>query len=199
MTLTVAEKEPLKFIIGTTVIWKRTDMQSDFPGGTWTLTYDFIMDGEHFQVEAADDSDDFLVTIAIAVTELLTAGIYKWTAFVDDGTVRYAIDDYGYRGHGTLEVLADYGDETDGLDDRSHAKKVLDDLEAVLEGKASQDKLAHSYTLNGETQSMTKMTWTELREARDAYKREYKAEQDAEKVARGEASGRKIKVRFGTP
>ena len=199
MTLPVAEKEPSKFVIGTTVIWSRTDLSDNFPADEWTLTYEFVCDGKHFQVVAAADSLNYLVTIAIAASELLTAGVYKWTAFVDDGTVRYAIDDYDYRGHGTLEVLADYGEETDGLDDRSFAKKVVDTMEPVILGKAAQDRMTSSITLNGETQAYSKMTWTEFRETYFMFLGIYKAEQAAEKVARGEASGRKIKVRFGTP
>ena len=77
-------------------------------------------------------------------------------------------------------------------DRRSHVKKVLDALEALLEGKASQDQL--SYSIRG--RSLSRMTPSELLEWRDKYKSEWAKEQRADRIKAGLGSDAIIRVRF---
>lgn len=197
MTIEYADKEPEKITQGITAVWERNDL-SDFPADTWTATLEAVMSGEHFQVVAAANGLNYRFTIAKTATDDLEVGIYNWQLFVDDGSVRYMVEDYGYRGIGTVEVIPDFATQSSGLDDRSHAKIVLDAIEAVIEGKATKDKLSYTVTVFGETRSMTDMTWTEILEVRRVYKTEYQQELDKEAAERGDPSRNIIKPIFNT-
>ena len=96
---------------------------------------------------------------------------------------------------GRIEILPDLTQATSVTDLRSHVKKVLDAIESLLEGKASADILG--YSIAG--RSISKMNPTELIEWRDLYRVDYQREIDAEKLAKGLDSGRRVGVRFYRP
>lgn len=106
-------------------------------------------------------------------------------ARVTDGTTVTTIDD------GTTEILADLITDA-AADQRSHAKIMLDALEAVLQGKASKD--VSSYSIAG--RALTKLTPDELELWRDKYRAEYAAERRKERIKDGRGSGATVKVRF---
>jgi hypothetical protein len=62
----------------------------------------------------------------------------------------------------------------------------------VIQGRATED--ADSLSLAG--RSISKIPLTELVAFRDAYKREYAAEQKAERIASGMGHSGKVRVRF---
>lgn len=93
---------------------------------------------------------------------------------------------------GQIEILPDLAQATTDSDFRSHVKKVLDAIESLLEGKATAD--AMSYSIGG--RSISKMGPTELLKWRDVYRVEYERELDAEGIAKGLDSRRRIGVRF---
>jgi len=77
-------------------------------------------------------------------------------------------------------------------DTRSHVKKTLDNLEAVLEGKASSDVKA--YTIAG--RSLEKMPIVELIQWRDKYRAEYRDELRREAIKSGGQGVNAFQVRF---
>jgi hypothetical protein len=77
-------------------------------------------------------------------------------------------------------------------DNRSHAKKVLDAIEAVLEGRATRQD--QSYSIAGRTLALTPIP--DLMKLRAVYKDEYEGEVATANIRIGRASGRKIAVRF---
>lgn len=81
-----------------------------------------------------------------------------------------------------------------GNDEQSHVKKVLDALEAVIEGKASKDQL--SYSIQG--RSLSRMSWTEILMVYDKYKALYFREKQAARIKKGLKTGSNIQVRFNT-
>lgn len=78
------------------------------------------------------------------------------------------------------------------IDNRSHAKKVLDAIEAVIEGRASRDEM--KYNING--RYLEKTPLPDLIALRDRYKREYQTELKAERINKGLGNPNKIYTRF---
>ena len=130
--------------------------------------------------------------ILIAASEKYAAGIYTYQAYVVkpvSPTEKYTIET------GQIEILPNISAADSQVDFRSHAKKVLDALESLIEGKATSD--AASYSIAG--RSISKMTPEELIKWRSFYLSEYQTECDAKAIAKGLESPRRIGIRFRRP
>lgn len=173
--------EPERIRSGDTIRWRREDLLS-YPASLWTLTYILLMTGRQIVITASADGNNFVVNVPAATSASYIAGTYSWTAAVSNGAERYTVST------GKMEVLPNPATQTAGLDTRSHAKKVLDALEALLEGKATRD--AQSITIAG--QSITKMNPEELLRWRNFYRVEY----NAELFKAGIQTQNKLKVRL---
>ena len=182
-----ATTEPTQFTAGDLVEWNKT-LGDYLPSENWALTYALVKDGKLISITASDSSDVHAVSLSAATTAAYQPGVYHWHSYVtNSGTAaRYKIDS------GTVEVLPNFAVFVDGYDNRSHVKKVLDALEALLEGKASKDQL--SYSIAG--RSLSRLSPAELLEWRDKYKTEYSKEQRAERIANGLSTSATVKVRF---
>jgi hypothetical protein len=77
-------------------------------------------------------------------------------------------------------------------DPRIHAEIMVAKIETILEGKADAD--VSSYSIAG--RSLTKMSFNELVEARDYYRREIIKHNNDELIKKGKKNGSTIKVRF---
>lgn len=181
--------EPSEIQAGDTIKWRREDL-SDYPASVWSLKYYFVGKNGLFNVTAAADGDKFAVTISAATSAAYVAGDYEWSAYVSKGSgaglERYQVDS------GKLKVKPNVAGYTAAYDNRSHAKKVLDAIEAVIEGRATKDQ--ESYSIAGRQLSRTPIA--DLLKLRDRYKAEYRRELDAEKINNGLGTGRKILTRF---
>jgi len=186
MTASIPSKEPAVFTAGDTIKW--TKSLSDYlPADSWVLTYALVMSGKLINLTAADNGDgSHLVTITAATSAGYTAGIYHWQAYVTKSGERYKV------GHGRLEVKPDFAAQTNGYDNTSHVKKVLDALEATILGKSSKDQM--SYTINGTT--VARMTPEELIKWQNHYRIMYKQELQAESLDNGFTPSNKGQVRF---
>jgi len=185
MAYTVVEDGiPDRLVIGESVSWKWSD--TDFPASAWTLTYTLINAAAKITITASADGDDHLVELATGDTDAYTAGEYDWQAHVDDGAdERYQV------AAGVIEIVADFA-ANDTFDARSHAKIMLDSLEAALEGRASKTQLRQE--VGGVR--VDHMTHKDLIDARAYYAAKYRLEL----VAAGKVkSRRQIKARFTTP
>jgi len=172
---------PASFTAGDSLAY--TDSLSDYPASSgWVLSYVLVKDGTQINISSSADGDDHSVSVLASATVLYDSGTYHWQAFVTKTTERYTV------GTGIVAINPDFATQSTGLDDRSHAKKVLDALEAVIEGKAGKD--ITSYSIGG--RSVTKMTPEEILMWRDKYRAEYRKEQ----VAAGNVTSNTIKVRF---
>ncbi len=177
----IPTSEPRELRAGDTWKWRREDLSST-PAPTWTLKYEFKNSTGAFQVTAAADGANHAVTVAKATTATFAAGRYRWVAFVDDGTERYSI------GTGEIEVLRNFDDDA-VLDVRSHAKKVLDAIEAVLENRATLDQ--QNYTIGN--RSLARTPIPDLLLLRDRYR----AEVTSQQIVAGLPNPRRAYVRFG--
>lgn len=125
---------PSKLTVGESVSWKWSD--SNFPATVWTLTYTLVNASGQIQITASADGDDHLVEVNSTTAAGYTPGEYSFQAHVSNGsTERYQVDS------GVITIESDFATISDGVDVRSHAKKVLDALEAAIEGRASKTQL----------------------------------------------------------
>lgn len=181
--------EPAAFIKGDTV--KFTKSLPDYlPADGWALSYAFVLEAassDQQTVDATDNGDgSHLITISATDSAGFSVGWYAWQATVTKAAERYTV------AAGRVQVKPDFATLTSGYDARSHVKKVLDAIEAVLEQRATEEQ---SYIMIGQTQ-ITNIPHGDLLALRSKYLAEYRSEQAAERIARGEASGRQIRVRF---
>ncbi len=168
-----------------------TDPREDggvFDPSTDTLVYDCLTDGSAQTITATDNGDGrFKILVAYGTTDGWQPGTWNYQAHVTDSAgIRTFVES------GTFEVKHKFADMNSGYDNRTHAKKALDAIEAVLEGKATQDQM--SYSIAG--RSLSRFSWAELMKARQDYKTEYAREQSAEKINAGLGGGATIKVRM---
>ena len=183
-------QEPDTLVVGDRWVWRRDDLVSDYPLDEYALEYRFTEDStgntNAFTIAATEAESTYLVEIASAVTASLTAADYQWAAFIirSSDSQRVVVD------QGRTEILPNLQNTTADL--RSHAKKVLDAIEAVLENRASQDQM--SYSIAG--RSLSRMSIDDLMTFRNRYRAEYLREIKLARIKNKQDSGNTIKVRF---
>lgn len=184
-------QEPDTLVIGDRWTWRRPDLVADYPTADYSLTYEFHHDdgggGAHqFTITATETSDDYIVEVASTTTANYNSLQYKWYAFITrtSDSERVAVDD------GYTFLVDDYANTN--ADQRTHAKKVLDAIEAVLENRASQDQM--SYSIAG--RSLSRMSIDDLLKFRDRYRAEYNKELQKARIKNKQNTGNTIKVRF---
>ncbi len=179
--------EPEAVVVGDTWRWRRGDLVSLYPAGDgWTLTYVLLNEAGKITIAASADGDGFLVDEAAAATAAHAAGRYRWEASVSKDEDRFRV------GTGTIEVRPDFA-AAESLDTRSHARKVLEKIEAVIERRATKDQ--EEYTIDG--RSLKRTPIPELTALRDRYRAEVRREEQSERAAQGRGSGRIMLTRFG--
>lgn len=185
--MTIPTTEPAELRAGDTWEWRREDLAADYPASAWTLTYRFKNAAGGFEVIAAADGDAFAVTVAAATTAAYAAGTYAWAAQVVSGATKKTVDS------GTFKVLPNLfaGQATAASDQRTHARKTLEAVEAVIEGRASLDQ--EEFQIGG--RMLKRMPIADLLRFRAFYKGEVDREQAAEALANGMGVARKIQVR----
>lgn len=177
MSAEIPTTEPAEVRVGLTWAWKRQDL-TDYPASAWTLTYWFKQQaaaGAKFSVVATADGDNYAVSVSAATSGAYTADDYTWVAVVSSGSEAYEVD------RGTIKLLPKYNTDS-ALDDRTHAKKMLEAVEAALEAFSLGVK---QYSIGQRT--MTRRDIPELTELRDKYRAEVFAELQAENARNGKA------------
>ncbi len=185
----ILRKEPPELRAGTTWQWRREDLTADYPASSWTLKYwmkQLAAAGSHIEITAAADGDNYAVNVSAATTQAYTAGKYAWAAEVFGGSSEvYEVD------RGILIVVARF-DKASSLDFRTHARKMLDAIEALLENRATTDIL--EYTIG--TRHIKKMAPQELRDWRDYYRAEVRLQDAADRVRNGQNAGNRLVFRL---
>ena len=179
--------EPEKLTSGVTWKWKKTI--SDYPASEWTLTYYLRKDGATAtSFSATADGDTHLVTVTAATTAGYAAGVYDIVGVVVKAAEKYVVYD------GIFEVLTNPA-TAGAYDPRTHARRVLDLIEAALEGRIPNGM--ESYSIGG--RSINKIPLNQLRELYEKYKQDVIMEEQAERLVNGRRSGKSIGVRFSRP
>ena len=185
----IPEKEPVIIRKGETIVWKRTDLDADYPVGSYAMSWTAILESSGsttFSATVTEVDDYYKFTLDNSNTTNYTIGDYIWALKVtkSDDSETLIIDT------GKLEVKDNIFSTS--ADQRSHAKIMVDKIESLLEGKADSD--VSSYAIAG--RSLNKLTPEELIKWRDYYKAEYNREVAEFRIDNGEGSGNMIKVRF---
>lgn len=163
------------------------------PEDGWTLSYALVSPSLRITFNATDNGDStHLVTVAAATTATWAAGSYKWQSYVTKAAERFSVES------GTFQILTNFATASSGSDARSHVRKVLDALDATIEGKATKDQISYSISFgdSGASRSISRMSFSELIEARKYYKSEYQRLLRQERLARGLDSGKTIHIRM---
>lgn len=185
-----APKEvPRSIVIGDFVQFKLTEYSTDYANTAHTMTF-MARSGTganvEFSIVATNSGDDYLFTADSATTAAYTAGLFHYQVEVleTSSSNRIIVD------QGELDVTVDL--DVNAVDPRTHAEKMLQKIEAVLENRADAD--VSSYSIAG--RSLTKMSPEELLTWRDNYRREVKAYRRKLDVKHGRKTSSSILMRF---
>ena len=187
-----SSKEPNTLVLGDYWSWKRDDLATDYPIGTYALTYEFHSDSggggtKKFTLTAVEADDTYYIESASSTTTGYAVGDYVWEAYITktSSSNRIMVDS------GRTSITENLANTNADL--RSHAKKVLDALEAVIENRATMDQ--SSMSIAG--RSLSRMSVDELLTFRNRYKAEYLKEIKLARIRNKQGSGNTIKVNFG--
>lgn len=191
MAFDIPEIEPQEIVCGDRIQWTRTFR--DFPATSWTLTYYFRGNaaGAQIDVTATADGSDYSVDIPTTDSATYVPGTYYWQAFVSQSGDRKLVSE------GRLVVKANPSDIIEPVDNRSHARKVLEALNILIE-RGSLTGIQR-YTLQAVGRNVDRWSVTDLLKIREYYVALVKAEEKQEAIDRGESAGDQVLVRFITP
>jgi hypothetical protein len=184
--------EPKEIVVGDFLQWKRADIVQDYPASSG-YTAEYIArvtgggTGEIKVPQAAGTTDEYyLFTIESSASSLFEVGVYDWQLEITQTSSgnRIVVDT------GSFRCIPDM--DNSKSDRRIHAEIMVAKIETILEGKADSD--VSSYSIAG--RSLTKMSFSELVEARDYYRREVVKNTNNELLKKGKSGGSTIKVRF---
>jgi len=177
---------PEQIVAGDTWQWS-IDGLSDYPASEgWVLSFVLLNASQKIVFDAIAEGDEFKVMRSSEDTSSSEAGVYQWEASVKKGTaLRFRLQT------GTVEVLPNFG-SAETLDTRSHARRVLEAIEAVIERRATKDQ--EEYSIEG--RSLKRTPISDLLTLRDQYRREVDRELARERASKGRATGRRVLVKF---
>lgn len=143
-------------------------------GGS-AVTYPCVADGDAYRLQIA------------AAAATWPPGDYSWSAWVERAAERFPV------GAGTVAVAPDPTAIGAGYDGRSQARRMLDAVEATLEGRATS--ATAEYEIAG--RKMRYIPLPELLTLRDRLRADVAREDAAAAVAAGLAPRGRLYVRFG--
>lgn len=181
--------EPEVVSPGDFIQWKRTDLGGDYPPASYTATYVARITGggnTEVQVTGTASGSDYLFTVSSTTSVDFVVGLYHWQLEIkrNSDNSRIVID------RGYFTCVADL--DVNGADPRTHAEIMIAKIESLLSGKADSD--VDNYTING--RSLKKLSFKELLDARDYYRKEYQRQVIAERIRKGQGTGATVQVRF---
>ncbi len=126
--------EPTAHRAGDTLAWRRSIVEYPATEG-WVLAYALLSaSAPKITLTADADGADHLISVSAATTATWPAGPRTWSARVTKGAEAYTL------GIGTIEILPDIAVAA-SFDGRSHARKMLDAIEAALLNAATSAQL----------------------------------------------------------
>lgn len=154
-----------------------------YPAPIWSLSV--ILRGPHSIDLIATASDpQHLIQVDATTTAAWLPGGYWFSVRVSDGANVHEVD------QGTLTIKPDLAAMPEGYDGRIYAEKVLDAIEAVIQGRATKDQ--QKYKINNRELERTPIG--DLLKLRSTFKEEVRR---AKAAAKGQSLlGRNVMVRF---
>jgi hypothetical protein len=158
--------EPVSVTAGDTVAWLQSLV--DYPAsGGWVLKYALRSRVGKIDLAAVASGDSHLISVTAATSATWPAGSYQYQKFVEkgsgDNTERVTL------GLGSLNVAPSLAAMTVATDTRSWARRSLDSIEAVIEGRASRSDKSYVINTGNSQRSLESLTIKELLAARDDF------------------------------
>lgn len=173
---------PTKIDAGLTAAWVlETPLYPAADG--WTIQYEMVNAAEHISFSSTTEDGRHKVIVSAATTGAWTPGEYMFQAVAVKGLEKYLVEG------GSVIVVPSF---SESFDARPHCKKVLDAVEALLEGKAGKD--VAKYIIG--SRRLDHYTFPELLVLRDKYQAEWRRWQQGEKLRQGIGGGGNVLVRF---
>ena len=166
-------------IITAGVTFRACTTQPSFGDG-WAL-FLYLRGPASIDIEASRTAATYTFDADPATTAGWAPGAYAWTIRATDGVDVVEVQS------GRVKIAADIAAAGEGFDDRSHARKTLEAIEAVIEKRASMDQ--ERYRINNRELYRTPIA--ELLRLRNTYRAEVRRE-DAK--ASGRRGWRQVKV-----
>lgn len=155
-----------------------------YPASEWSAV--LVMRGPGpIDIEADADGDQHVFAATAEQTTSWAPGRYQYQVRVGDGTDVFAAE------CGFIDVTADLALLPEDTDTRTHARRMLDAIEAVLENRATLEQQRYSIG----TRELWRVPVGDLRKLRDHYRDEVRR-QDAAARGRSSLLGRAVKVRL---
>lgn len=178
--------EPSEIVVGDRLQFTRS--LADYPATSesWSLTYYLRanLPGGQINITATATADDFSIDESPDTTAGWTPGKYTWEAYVSKTGSRYKV------GAGAIELKPNFAEITEPFDGRTHARRTLDSINDVIEGRATTD--VQRYVMQAVGRSIDKMPIADLLKFRDYYLSEVRKEEAAATGGRG----KNIFIRF---
>lgn len=173
---------PRRITIGDTVTWD--EVLADFPASaSWVLSYNFTGPDSNFKSGHTAVGDDHRIVID---TTKLEVGAYDYQKKITDGTDTFTLE------RGEVFVDPDLSADESGVDRRPYAVIALENVEAVLKGKATKDQ--SSYSLNG--RSLSRYSIAELQDWRAQLRSEVRAIREVKRRESGGKSHANVHLGF---
>lgn len=185
------EPEPETIRAKTSLRWTRTidaicdngqQVASALASDGYSAVYELRNSAGLITITTTGSGRDYTVSKTGADTAAWEGGDYQWELYLVKDDDRWLIDS------GAVKVIAF---SAEGADLRSHAKKTLDALNAMIEGRASRDVQEYTIQTGTGSRSLKHLSVEELLKFRSHYAALYRQEQ-----ARAGQRSRIIKPRF---
>lgn len=182
MAIEIPDNEPAQVRAGDTITWRKS--LPDYPASAgWVLYYRLINSAGKIDITAAADGDMHLVSVSKVTSAAYTAGAYTLLSWVDNGTERITLP------QSRITVLVNLAAQSAGYDTRSHAKQMLDAVDAALTSLSSGERLA---VVEADAVSRkVKYDFTGLMKLRNIWAAAVRDEENAERLATGLGSATK--------
>ena len=169
--------EPSAIYAGDTLNWLIS--VPDYLAPTWTLKYKAVSATGYFAITSTASGSDHLISVAKATTAAYIPGAHTLVKYVENATELVTLAEL------PLTVKPALSGKTAAYDNRSHVKKVLDAIEATIEGRATVDQL--ELTIDGTT--LKRMPVEQLLVLRSTYVSEYQRELQTDRLNAGLPAG----------
>ena len=179
---------PTSFRAGDTVAW--TESLSDYTTTDgWTLKFRFS-GPQQIDVDSTADGAAHAITIDAATSGGYIAGVYQFQRYVENTDGRRITLQTG-----SVEILENLTARTGVYEGRSFARRMLDAIEAVMEGRATQRQKSMSI----KDRAIELLSPAELVVERYRWQRIVAQEEQDARIAQGQPAGNRIVTRFELP
>lgn len=163
----ICEKVPMKIpnhlSAGTSIKWQFT---SQYAVEGWHFSY-LLRGKSAIDIGASVSGDTVTVDVSASMSKEWIDGLYEWKLFITKNDEVIDIDS------GRVTINPDFSSIASGHDARSHARRMLDSINNVLEGRILSDH--ERYSIDG--RSLDRIPIAELHRLRKSYIMKVRAEE----------------------